>query len=77
MLVATIADTETSVPVDDDDEEAGDTPGPGAEVAHPAEEIGSIDELVEFFLAAGKRGVAVNRYKGLGEMNPTSSGPRR
>ena len=32
--------------------------------------IGSFDELVEFFIAAGRRGVAVNRYKGLGEMNP-------
>src|SRR3954452_24140308 len=30
----------------------------------------SIDELIEFFIAAGKKGVAVNRYKGLGEMNP-------
>ena len=30
----------------------------------------SLDELVEFFIAAGKKGVAVNRYKGLGEMNP-------
>ena len=30
----------------------------------------SMDELVEFFLAAGKKGVAINRYKGLGEMNP-------
>ena len=33
-------------------------------------QIESIDELVEFFITAGKRGVAVNRYKGLGEMNP-------
>ena len=32
--------------------------------------IGSLDELVDFFIAAGKKGVAVNRYKGLGEMNP-------
>jgi DNA gyrase subunit B len=32
--------------------------------------VGSIDELVEYFLAAGKKGVAINRYKGLGEMNP-------
>jgi DNA gyrase subunit B len=32
--------------------------------------IESLDELVEFFIAAGKKGVAVNRYKGLGEMNP-------
>ena len=33
-------------------------------------QINSIDKLVEFFITAGKRGVAVNRYKGLGEMNP-------
>ena len=33
-------------------------------------EIESIDELVEYFIAAGRRGVAINRYKGLGEMNP-------
>ncbi|CAN5783919.1 DNA topoisomerase (ATP-hydrolyzing) subunit B [soil metagenome] len=32
--------------------------------------VESIDELVEFFTAAGQKGVAVNRYKGLGEMNP-------
>jgi DNA gyrase subunit B len=32
--------------------------------------IDSLDELVEFFIVAGKKGVAVNRYKGLGEMNP-------
>jgi DNA gyrase subunit B len=32
--------------------------------------VDSIDELVELFINAGKKGVAVNRYKGLGEMNP-------
>jgi len=32
--------------------------------------VESLDELVEFFIAAGKKGVAINRYKGLGEMNP-------
>jgi len=32
--------------------------------------VHSLDELVEYFIAAGKKGVAVNRYKGLGEMNP-------
>ena len=32
--------------------------------------IDSVDELVEFFITAGKKGVAINRYKGLGEMNP-------
>ena len=32
--------------------------------------LSSLDELVDFFIAAGKKGVAINRYKGLGEMNP-------
>jgi DNA gyrase subunit B len=32
--------------------------------------IESLDELVEFFVAAGKKGFEINRYKGLGEMNP-------
>jgi len=30
----------------------------------------TLDELVNYFIAAGKKGIAVNRYKGLGEMNP-------
>src|SRR5207237_1394978 len=30
----------------------------------------SPDALVDYFIAAGKKGVAINRYKGLGEMNP-------
>ena len=32
--------------------------------------LDDLDAFVEFFIAAGKKGVAVNRYKGLGEMNP-------
>ena len=32
--------------------------------------IESIEALVDFFIAAGKKGFDVNRYKGLGEMNP-------
>ena len=32
--------------------------------------LGSLDELVDYLIAAGKKGVAINRYKGLGEMNP-------
>jgi DNA gyrase subunit B len=32
--------------------------------------VDSLDALVEFFVTAGKKGVAINRYKGLGEMNP-------
>ena len=32
--------------------------------------LDSVDDLVEYFIAAGKKGIAINRYKGLGEMNP-------
>ena len=32
--------------------------------------LATLDELVEYFIAAGKKGIAINRYKGLGEMNP-------
>jgi DNA gyrase subunit B len=48
-----------------------DAPGP-AKSARPPETVHlqSRDELLDFFLTAGKKGVAVNRYKGLGEMNP-------
>ena len=43
----------------------------GAGGAKDAEvRIDSIDELVDHFVSTGKRGVAINRYKGLGEMNP-------
>ena len=55
-------------------------PADVAEGAAPAEagtsggdgltEIASMEQLVDHFIAAGKRGVAINRYKGLGEMNP-------
>ena len=33
-------------------------------------EIGSQGELIDYLLAAGKKGLAIQRYKGLGEMNP-------
>jgi DNA gyrase subunit B len=32
--------------------------------------VEGLDDLVDYFVAAGRRGLAVNRYKGLGEMNP-------
>ena len=39
-------------------------------VQPPDVTLHSLDELVEFFITAGKKGIAINRYKGLGEMNP-------
>ena len=32
--------------------------------------LASLDDVVDYFIAAGRKGVAINRYKGLGEMNP-------
>jgi DNA gyrase subunit B len=32
--------------------------------------LADVDAFVDYFIAAGKKGIAVNRYKGLGEMNP-------
>jgi DNA gyrase subunit B len=43
---------------------------PGRKAPEADRHVESLDELVEFFIAAGRRGLAVNRYKGLGEMNP-------
>ena len=47
-------------------------PGPVADARgrDTDKRVESLDELVEFFVAAGRRGIAINRYKGLGEMNP-------
>jgi DNA gyrase subunit B len=40
-------------------------------VAKDAEvRIDSMDALIEYFLAAGRKGITIGRYKGLGEMNP-------
>src|SRR3954467_3102930 len=41
-----------------------------AKAKTPDVTLHSLDELVEYFIAAGKKGIAINRYKGLGEMNP-------
>jgi len=47
------------------------TGAPGARKAKAAEvRLRSIDDLVDYFITAGKKGIAINRYKGLGEMNP-------
>jgi DNA gyrase subunit B len=51
-------------------EAAGAPAAPAASRATGDRRVESLDELVEYFVAAGRRGLAVNRYKGLGEMNP-------
>jgi DNA gyrase subunit B len=42
----------------------------GAKPAKADVDIDTIDELVAYFLAAGRKGIDIGRYKGLGEMNP-------
>jgi DNA gyrase subunit B len=59
----------SSIDVAEESEEGGE-PRPTKSKAPADIRLHSLDELVEFFITAGKKGVAVNRYKGLGEMNP-------
>ncbi len=53
----------------------GLAPASPAQPASPAAKSGpvairSIDEFIDHFITLGRKGVAINRYKGLGEMNP-------
>jgi DNA gyrase subunit B len=48
---------------------AGDLIVTGAEESADVK-LKSINDIIEYFISAGKKGVAINRYKGLGEMNP-------
>jgi DNA gyrase subunit B len=75
--------TTSEAPKEEEPEEPEAAPGEGAESApapaqtaaprsrkEPDTTLHNVDEFVEFFVAAGRKGIAVNRYKGLGEMNP-------
>jgi DNA gyrase subunit B len=42
----------------------------GRSKKEPDVTLNTLDEFVDYFIAAGKKGIAINRYKGLGEMNP-------
>ncbi len=75
---ATVGDTTIGgLPVDEGtglatDPKATVPGGPGTSRVKAEAEVRleSLDEFVEYFIVAGKKGIAVNRYKGLGEMNP-------
>jgi DNA gyrase subunit B len=62
---AAAPDTETGA-------EADEEPAAAAAPSRTDDEttFASLDALVDYFIAAGRKGVSVNRYKGLGEMNP-------
>jgi DNA gyrase subunit B len=63
-------------PVDEATKLAAESkPSPGVPIAgrgrrEPDATLADVDAFVDYFIAAGKKGIAVNRYKGLGEMNP-------
>jgi len=56
-------------PPDEMEPADADTPRPAKPKVADVK-LASLDDVVDFFLAAGKKGIAINRYKGLGEMNP-------
>ncbi|HEX7086026.1 MAG TPA: toprim domain-containing protein, partial [Vicinamibacterales bacterium] len=67
----------TGTPAEESEEEAPAAPAEAATDVRPRprgrEErvtLPDIDALVRYFIDAGNRGIAINRYKGLGEMNP-------
>ncbi len=72
MVVKSGAAAEPDEPIEGETPEAAEAPPAAA--AKPGQngdvKVESLDDLVEFFIAAGKKGIAINRYKGLGEMNP-------
>jgi DNA gyrase subunit B len=82
VTIRTATSTQTAEVEEDDEPEVTDeaTDASAAPAAAPAakaskdkdadQSISSIDELVDYFVTAGRRGLAINRYKGLGEMNP-------
>jgi DNA gyrase subunit B len=81
VTTSAAADQEVERPVDED-QPAGSDRGaeqPGTPIAASKTDgakkdatatINTLEELLEYFINAGKKGVAINRYKGLGEMNP-------
>jgi DNA gyrase subunit B len=77
LVVSTTSAPAEEPSADAEEGSEGATPAAEAVAARPKAKareadvtISSLHDLVEYFLTVGKRGIAINRYKGLGEMNP-------
>jgi DNA gyrase subunit B len=76
LIVSSGAEVEAEEPAGDGAAIEGGGAAPASTPSRKAKEkpvdvhLHSLDELVDYFITAGKKGVAINRYKGLGEMNP-------
>ncbi len=69
IIVSTASAAEADEPEETPDADAKPAPAK-SKLPTPDVTLHSLDELVEYFITAGKKGIAINRYKGLGEMNP-------
>jgi DNA gyrase subunit B len=49
---------------------AGGSRGSSGSSSSKDAQLKTIDEFIDHFIALGRKGIAINRYKGLGEMNP-------
>src|SRR5687767_10247374 len=77
VVIRTTGQSESSSDADVIADLAAETEGEPQAATKPASKdkeadrrVESIDDLVDYFVVAGRRGLAINRYKGLGEMNP-------
>jgi DNA gyrase subunit B len=65
--------TSGAAPTDEDVAETAEPPAEARPRGRARDEqvsLPTVEDLVEYFIVAGKKGIAINRYKGLGEMNP-------
>ena len=65
-----VSEPEPELELESGTDQATTAPVGGRAKVEPAVTITSLEALLEYFVNAGKKGVAINRYKGLGEMNP-------
>ena len=68
-----VATSPTAAPPDEEVAEGAAAPAEVPTRARAREDhvsLATLDAVVDYFIAAGKKGIAINRYKGLGEMNP-------